>query len=530
MLRRTSYAMTAHRNLTLERATFLSTTGTPLGGAMLDAERGVLRAADGTATTLRPKTLELLLLLLRHAGRLVLRTEILDAVWRDLHVTDDSITQCVVELRRALGPDAGLLRTIPKRGYTIDLPKAPAIAPTHAGTVPVLVVLPFRPLGPDADLTLRGFGLLEGVVGALATLREPMVISASSTAQFAAQAIDPQAAGARFGAAYVASGTLRRAGARTRLTVELTDARSAAVLWHRPFDLAEEDDFDAQDRIASVIANTIAPRVQEAELAQSRRQRPTDLNAYRLLVQARQLILRLDRAALGEAGLLLARAAVLDPGFAPIQTTLADWHSLRIGQGWSPDREGDAAALEQAVAAALASDGQNPRALAMLGHNHTILRRRHDDAVALFDRALAAAPNDAETWLWSSPTFAWMGDGAEAVRRAERAMALSPDDPLAFRQQHFLSIGHYARGELEAAAEWGLRSARTNPNYTSNLRVTAAALAGAGRTAEARPLVARVMALEPGFRVTPMIARQAFRDDAARETYGQRLKQAGLPA
>jgi tetratricopeptide (TPR) repeat protein len=123
-----------------------------------------------------------------------------------------------------------------------------------------------------------------------------------------------------------------------------------------------------------------------------------------------------------------------------------------------------------------------------------------------------------------------MGDGAEAVRRAERAMALSPEDPHAFRQQHFLSIGHYARGDLDAAAEWGLRSVRANPNYTSNLRVTAAALAGAGRVAEARPLVARVMALEPGYRVAPMIARHAFRDDGARQTYGERLIAAGLPA
>jgi TolB-like protein len=524
----------AHRNIVVEPAMTRSAPGVRLGRAVLDTERGVLRCADGTVTALRPKTLDLTLLMARHAGRLVTRAEILDAVWGEVNVTDDSITQCVVELRRALGPDGSLLRTVPKRGYVLDgaepawAAPPPEAAPT-AAAAPVLAVLPFRSVMPDAGLTLFGHGVLEGVVGALATLREPVVISSNTTLQFGDAPVDPREAGRRLGAGYVASGTLRRAGAAIRLTVELAESHGGAVLWQRPFDIMGEDGFEAQDRIAAVIANTLAPRVQEAELVEGRRQRPLDLDAYRLLIEARRLMLRLEHDAFDQAGLLLARAAALDPGFAPIRTTIADWHSLRIGQGWSPDRDGDTAAIEQAVAAALDGDAQNPRALAMLGHNEAILRRRHDDAVALFDRALAAAPNDAETLLWTVPTFAWMGDGAEAVRRAERAMALSPDDPLAFRYQHFLSIGHYVRGDLDAAAAWGLRSARANPNYTSNLRVTAAALAAQGRTAEARPLAAQVLALEPGFRVGTMIARHAFRDDAARAEYGRRLLEAGLP-
>ena len=82
----------------------------------------------------------------------------------------------------------------------------------------------------------------------------------------------------------------------------------------------------------------------------------------------------------------------------------------------------------------------------------------------------------------------------------------------------------------EAAADWGLQSWRSNPNYTSNIRVTAAALAALGREDEARPLVDRHLCLEPEFRVTPMIARQAFRDDGARRRYGEHLVAAGLPA
>ncbi|WP_203075139.1 winged helix-turn-helix domain-containing protein [Falsiroseomonas ponticola] len=105
----------------------------PVGSASLDPERGVLRRADGEETTLRPKTLDLLLLLLRSRGRLVTRAEILDTVWADVTVTDDSITQCIVELRRAMGAEGmALLKTVPRRGYILEA----------AAVIPVPVAAP----------------------------------------------------------------------------------------------------------------------------------------------------------------------------------------------------------------------------------------------------------------------------------------------------------------------------------------------------------------------------------------------------
>lgn len=509
-----------------------------IGSRSLDPDRGVLRRADGTGVSLRPKTLEMLLLLHRHGGRVVTRGEILDALWPDLHVTDDSITQCVVELRRALGPDAVLLRTVAKRGYLLEAeagdpaPGAEArLPPTPAAArgVPVVALLPFR-LMPDApDLALVAEGILDGIVGALAGLREPVVISANSTRHLAAEA-DLPSVGQRLGAQYVTAGTLRRAGDRLRLGIELAEAQTGMVLWQRSFDLVDAALFETQDRIAAVIAHTLAPRVQEAELRAARRAPPSVLGAYHLLLQARQMVFRLEPQAFETAGGMLREAIALDPGFAPGYAALADWHSLRIGQGWSPDAAAETEALEAAVRTALELDPGNARALALLGHSHAVLRRRYADAVMQLDRALEAAPNDAEAWLRSSPTYAFMGEGREAVRRADQALALSPEDPLIFRYQHYKAIAHYAADELETAAEWGLRSRRANPHYTSNLRLTAAALAALGRVAEARPLVEQVMALEPGFRVAPMLRRQPIRDEVARTLYGRRMVAAGLPA
>ena len=97
-----------------------------VGGCRLDRRSGMLRRPDGSETLLRPKTVQLAVLLAANAGNLVSRSDILDAVWPGVFVTDDSITQCVVELRRALGPGSALLRTIPCRGYVLDRSSAAA--------------------------------------------------------------------------------------------------------------------------------------------------------------------------------------------------------------------------------------------------------------------------------------------------------------------------------------------------------------------------------------------------------------------
>ncbi len=93
------------------------------GSVMLDVSRGRLRDRHGAEVALRPKSLDLLLALARNPGRVLSRDELFDAVWPDVTVTEDSIAQCVREVRRAIGdPQGRILRTIIKRGYCLDVP------------------------------------------------------------------------------------------------------------------------------------------------------------------------------------------------------------------------------------------------------------------------------------------------------------------------------------------------------------------------------------------------------------------------
>src|SRR5205823_6037641 len=182
------------------------------------------------------------------------------------------------------------------------------------------------------------------------------------TREFRGQDIDLRQVGQRVGAQYVVSGTVRVVGTRLRLSVELVEVPGGAVLWGRAYDAFEPLGFETQDDIAGSIARTLVPRLRDAELRQSRGQPPEDLNAYRLMLRARELVFALEQSTFEQAGDLLREALRLDPGYAPIHTAAANWYSLRIGQGWSPEPEADERALEATARTAMALDSGSGRA------------------------------------------------------------------------------------------------------------------------------------------------------------------------
>jgi tetratricopeptide (TPR) repeat protein len=217
------------------------------------------------------------------------------------------------------------------------------------------------------------------------------------------------------------------------------------------------------------------------------------------------------------------------PDHTNTHAALAGWYSIRIQQGWARDRLADAKALRDASHQALTLDPANPLALARLGDNHTILDRDYDKAIESFERTLETSPNNAAAWLWSSPTFACSGDGAEGVRRAERAIALMPRDAFLFRSYYFLSLAHFASGSYEEASRWGRMSYEANPNYTSNLRITAAALFALGKRVEALALARRSVTLEPDFRADALAERNPGRDPRYRHRYQEVMTTLGVP-
>jgi DNA-binding SARP family transcriptional activator/TolB-like protein len=422
-----------------------------------------------------------------------------------------------------------------------DFDKVPGVAPvtvprpaSAAGMdptgVPSLAVLPFRPLGPDniPDYLLRG--IVDDIVCMLATFKEPRIISSNTTREIDVTVKKHSELIDRIGANYLVSGNIRRTGNKFHLSVQMYEASSGLVEWARVFEAAERELFHVQSEITSAIACRLIPSLQIAELRKTQRCAPDDLAAYHLALRGRDLALRLERKSFEEGGELLRAATEKDPYFASTFAFLADWYSIRMAQGWSPDPAYDQGQLERTVRTAIELGEENGRPLAMFGHNCTIFHRNYEEAIRLIDRGVEISPNDAETIMWSGPTLAFVGRADEAIDRAERALALSPGDPYLFRYEHFLGIAHYAAGHFEDAAKWGERSYGRNTSYTSNLRMTSAALAASGNADRAHYFADKVLESEPNFKISDFLPRQPFRDDAVRKDYAKHLKAAGLPA
>jgi len=465
---------------------------------------------------------------------------VMEAYWR-VGRRSDAIQQyhaCEAVLRRALdvAPSAetvALLRRIREE----ETPGVVAPAEPVRGTVfaqpaggpPWIAVLPFRAIGPDPVPGYFAAGLVEDIVCMLATLREPVVVSSNSTLAYRDRVVDLRHVGRELGVRYVASGSVRKADTWLRISVELAETGNGAVLWAHSYDVRADLLFDAQDSIVAQIVSTWLPRLHEAEMRRIRAKRPEAMTAYDLVLQAREQIFRLERSSFERVGPLLERAIALDPHYATAHAMMADWLNLRIGQGWSLDATRDALTIDRSAQAAIDNDPLNARALAIHGHNRSYLYRDYETALQLFDQSLDAAPNDATGWMWSASTYAYVGDGRDAVRRAERALLLSPRDPFLFRFYASLCLAHYTNGTYEESVHWGERTMQEAPNYTSNLRFTAASLVELGRLPEARILMRQVNEIQPEYVASALIQRHPYRDLGRRQRIVDALVQAGLP-
>ena len=219
----------------------------------LDLRRSVLLAADGTELALRPKSFAVLRHLAENAGRLCAQDRILQAVWPGVFVTEDSVAQCVKEIRRALGDsEQRLLRTLPRRGYLLaaevtrldDLgaaavPPSPGPAPLPASR-PMLVVLPFASLAGDAEEAYFADGITEELTTALSHARWFSVIARNSAFTYKGRAVDVRQVGGELGVGYVLEGSVRKAGGRVRIAAQLCEAEAGRSIWAGRFDAPED--------------------------------------------------------------------------------------------------------------------------------------------------------------------------------------------------------------------------------------------------------------------------------------------------
>jgi adenylate cyclase len=416
------------------------------------------------------------------------------------------------------------------RAYAIDGPRSSALRRRwFRPSRPSIAVLPFVEHGIPSEHSYFGDGVVEDIVGALASLQDLFVISRNSTLKYRERPVDLTFVGNELGVRYILSGSIRRTDNRIRISAELADAETLGVMWTDRVSGELTDLFAVQDRLAERVVQTIAPNIYSAEIRRIGRKRTENFDAYDCMLRGLDLLYRLTPQEFDQAYQMFQKSIELDESYAAPYALSALWHSVRSQQGWSTDPAQDRTAVDKFASAALERDPLDVRALALSGHLRALLFRDFDSAFALFDRAIRTSPNSAFAWARSSPAFSYIGNGAEARHRAEEAMRLSPFDPEIFFVHTALGFAAYTLEDYESAVSWGRRAYTENPRYTANIRFLAASLAASGHVEEGTGFGQALRQLEPGFRVRRFCDSYAYRDPARRAVLARHLMLAGLP-
>jgi adenylate cyclase len=324
---------------------------------------------------------------------------------------------------------------------------------------------------------------------------------------------------------YVLEGSVRKGGNRVRITAQLIDAINGAHLWADRFDGSLEDVFELQDRVAISVAGVIEPTLRQSEIERARRKRPDSLDAYDLYLRALSYAVAAMPEDVDKALPLLGKAIELEPDYAAAHAIIAFCHEVRYLRGGMQE-ETRLAALHHARLAI--ADGDDAAALATAGFVVAVCGRDYEAALAAFDRSFALSSSSALALGFSSIVRAWNGDDAIAVEHAERAIRLSPFDPLRYLPYVGLAYAHFAAGRFEETIAAASLATQSNPRFTVPQILHAAALGCLDRREDAKAVVQRLLELQPGLTVTTAILSARYVDPKNIVALGNALRRAGL--
>jgi adenylate cyclase len=524
-------------------------TGQPLRRFRLDGwvvEPSLNTLSRGDAVVhLRPKVMDVLVVLAGRAGEVVSKEAIIDAVWAKKFLADTALSRAVFELREALGDEAQgstYIETIPKRGYRLVAPVAAApeapppdaeaphaasrrslvwIAPAAAGLLVVaavlalaihgrpgrpgtaaaakatrIVVLPFDNLGrPEEDYFAAG--ITDEITGRLASVGGLAVISPSTALQYARTTKPTKAIAGELAADYLLTGTVRwnrleKPAQRVRITPRLVRAADDTQVWAEVYERDLEDIFQLQSEIARKVVSEVGGVMVEPALPPLDSQPTTSVEAYQAYLRGLSHW-SMDSRSEGDLRLALAmfeRAGELDPSFALAHAETARVRSLLYHFGFArteTNRRSARAAIERA----LALDPQSARVHLVCGLHRYWCYRDYPGAIEELRIARTGLGDTAELLEAEALVLRRMGRWNEAILRYEKALDLNPQawaltfdagDTLVFVRRY-----DEAQRVLERAVALAPDERDGYGELAANVLLQGGDLAAARRTLEAMP-------------------------------------------
>jgi TolB-like protein len=514
-----------------------------IGAAAVCLDTGRVRAGDGRETSLRPKTTELLRVLVAQRDRVITKDALFSAVWPGVSVVEDSLVQCVSEIRAALGePDRDRLQTLPKRGYRLAPDTDPGSRETaHAMAAPAAVetqpasvlVLPFEDLSEPANQGHFADGMTEDIIAELTRWREVQVVSRSSANALKGRANDVRAVAAEMRVRYVLEGTVRRSGDRLRITAQLIDGQTVTSVWADRFDQTGDDVLALQDAVTERLLHSLIGAhgvIVRSDMRKAWRKAEVDLCEYDYALRSRDHFYRRTPQDNARA-IAICREGRQKFPHSGLLKILEGWNHFLLSQYGVV--EAHEAVLAMQESARLVEEGMGDPALPALGQRTGLWLKAHLEV--FFKRDYAAArrhafavvetyPNDTDGLFWMSEMIGYAGDRKTARQWLTKALALNryPED---YKLAVVMEL-NYLEGRYEDALAFRDQIKKLDFATAPQL---AASLVALGRVTEAQTLMQAFSRDAPWFTPADLRVSRPYRDASVVDTMLERLAEAGWP-
>ena len=394
---------------------------------------------------------------------------------------------------------------------------------------PTIAVIPFKSLFGDIEQDVLGEILADESIAALSRHAELNVISRLSTTAFRNRELSQVEVLRHLNADYSVSGVYRCTHGEVLVDIELASAQTGKVIWSDRLREPIEDVLKGEQKLINELVKNIGRAIMSRELQMSRSQPLPTLKAYTLLMGAIALMHRLSHSDFERARQLL-QTLLERNGNEPIPNAwLANWHVLRVQQGWSIDPKQDAYFALECTKRALDVDPDCDLALAIDGFVHTNLLKRFDVAQHHYNMAIDINPNNALAWLLRGTLHAFKGEGERAIEDTHKALQLSPLDPHSYFYDALAASACFAGGEFEQAVSLAQRSLKANRTHTSTLRVLGVSKWQLGQHEEAKAIGSELMKIEPGLTVSGWLMRAPSADFKIGTEFADLLRKIGVP-
>lgn len=428
-----------------------------------------LRTVEGKAVTLRSQSAEVLSVLASRPGEIVSKDALMQAVWADTFVTDDSLTQCIADIRRALGDDTHVIvETLPKRGYRLNADPSDAIGSTIAGAepsqarsprrsfilaalvlvaaaigayygtevwrgaparssdMPRIAILPFDDFSAGGEKGYLSDAVAEGIITELARSKSYAVIARNSSFRYRGQPVDIRQIGDELGVDYVLEGSQQKIGDRLKVTAQLLNAHDGSHVWANSYNREIGDFFVVQEEIIRTLADRVGSSIQRP-LPTSDAARVSALSYVQMGFAENEHFSAAGNELLRQFSL---KAIEADPNAQFGYIGLA-WSYRNDGLFWHKQENNPDEALKRGAeyadkAILLAPDDAEAHHIRAQIHTEA---GEMEEAIAQYDQAIALNPSASNILEGSAAPLLFAGRTDEAIDRIKQAMGIDPFYP-----------------------------------------------------------------------------------------------------